>query len=295
MIKFLRFLFLVALLCGAAYNYLLYNDFKLPGGDTSTGNSGKGQNEALKQKVLTFSIDGKTNKGLKQWHLEGRAAEIIQDDIHLEELSAEIFGEEFKAHISSDSGIYRRNKEEVELIGNVQVKSEDGGSLSTSRAKWSHATKEITTDEDVLIVRSGMTAAGKGARANSETKEAVLFKDITVKMEPGTVIKCDGPLEVSFENYKAVFHDNVHVVDKDGDLFSDLLTVNIDTVTKKVSDVVAEGNVKLKRGKSYTLCGKATYNENTGTIQFLDKPRIVIDPEEIQETKIFSGFYSTKK
>jgi hypothetical protein len=113
-------------------------------------------------------------------------------------------------------------------------------------------------------------------------------------MEPNTVINCDGPLEVSFDNYRAVFHEKVHVADKDGDLFSDLLTVNIDTTTKKVSDVVAEGNVKLKKGKSYTLCGKATYNESTGTIQFLDRPRIVVDPEEIQETKLFSGLYSTK-
>lgn len=281
--KFLRLFLLLGLLGIAWYNVQVYYGFNA--GNTDTQKKEKiNDADELKQKVVTFAIDGKTSQGLKKWHLEGKAAEIIGEEIHLEDLMAEIIGDNFEAILTSDKGIYFKEAQEVELIGNVRVVSEDNGYLTTDRAKWSHTTKEVVTDADVTITRSGMQARGKGARANSEKKTAKLLKDVEVDLEPNTFISCDGPLEVSFDDSKAVFLNNVHVTDKEGELFSDKLTVNIDTETKKIAEVIAENNVKLKKGNSYTVCGKAKYIENTGTIQFLDRPRIVIAPEELQDT-----------
>ncbi|HNX91830.1 MAG TPA: LPS export ABC transporter periplasmic protein LptC, partial [Candidatus Omnitrophota bacterium] len=217
----------------------------------------------VEQKMYTFSIDGKTAKGVKQWHLEGQAAEMVDDGIHLEDLNAVAFNEQVTVNLESDKGIYNKDKGEVELIGNVKVTTEDGGVLTTDHAKWSQVTKEIETDAIVNIKRENMIATGKGAKANSDEKRATLLSDVNVKLEPQTDIHCDGELLILFGENKATFNKNVKVKDKDGELFADTLTVFIDPASKKIAQVVAEGNVKLVRGKSYTLCGKATYTDGT--------------------------------
>ncbi|MBU0571488.1 MAG: LPS export ABC transporter periplasmic protein LptC [Candidatus Omnitrophica bacterium] len=243
----------------------------------------------LKQKVLVFSIDGRTSKGVKQWHLEGKAAELVDNKIYLEDLNGAAFGEEFTINLLSDKGVYCRDRSEVELIGNVKVTADDGTVLITDQAVWSQSTKDIFTDAPVRIEREDMVATGTGGRANSEKRIAMLFSDVTVEMKPATLVKCDGSLEAGFNENKAVFLENVRVTDKDGELIADKLTVHIDPETRKISEVIAEGNVKLLKGNSYTLCEKTTYTDGTGSVKFFGRPRVVIAPEELEG----SGFPGT--
>jgi len=250
----------------------------VPGSD---GSADKGT-AAVKQKVIKFSINGRTSKGVKQWHLEGTAAEIVDEKIYLEDLDAEAFGEKFTIQLTSSRGIYYKDRSEVELEGNVRVSSDDGTVLTMDSALWSQETKDISSDSAVRIERTDMVATGVGGRANSEKKTAMLLSDVTVKMEPVTLIKCSGPLDASFTENKAVFLNNVRVKDKDGELFSDMLTVYMDKDTGRIKEVIAEGNVKLVKGKSYTLCEKATYTDGTGSVEFVGKPRVVIAAEELE-------------
>ncbi len=282
MLKKLFTILIVAATLYAAYKLLIVEN--VSGNDSALTDGAK-----VKQKVLTFSIDGRTSKGIKNWHLEGKAAEIFGDEIHLEDLKATVFGENFTADLFSDRGIYNKSTSEVELDGNVKVISDDDVELRTEKAKWSHLTKEITTAEYVQIDRKDMYAEGIGARANSEQKTATLLRDVKVRMEPSTDIECSGALEASFNENTAIFNENVHVKDKDGDLFADLLTVTIDPETHKIAMVVAEGNVKLVRGRSSTVCGKATYTDGTRSVKFVGKPRVIIAPEEMED----SGFLSS--
>ena len=60
---------------------------------SSAGDSG------LEQTILAFSIDGKSSKGVKQWHLEGKAAELVDDKIYLEDLIGTAFGEKFTINL----------------------------------------------------------------------------------------------------------------------------------------------------------------------------------------------------
>jgi len=245
--------------------------------------------DAIKQQVYTFSIDGKTPKGAKQWHLEGKSAEMVGDDIHLKDLVAVAYGEEYTINLVSDKGIYNKAKGEVELIGDVVVTSDDGGVLKTDRAKWNQVSKEVYTDSIVNIERDGISAVGTGGRANSKEKSAVLLSEVTVNLEPDTLVECDGSLEAGFDDNKAVFSDNVRVTDKDGRMFADTLTVHFDPDSHKISQVIAEGNVKVLKGKSYTLAEKATYTDGTRSVKFVGKPRVVIAPEELDNSGFFSG------
>jgi LPS export ABC transporter protein LptC len=245
--------------------------------------TGQTAGESLEQKVLTFSIDGRSPKGVKQWHLEGNSAEILGEQIHLNDLTAVAYGDDVTVNLTSDRGIYRKEEGEVELIGDVHVTSDDGLKLATEQAIWSQHTKEIETDSMVFIEKDGMKAEGKGGSADSENKIARLNSDVRVSIEPDTLVNCDGALIVDSSDNTAVFHDNVMVEDKDGRLYADMLTVNFDPDTRKLTEVVAEGNVKVKKGNSYTISEKAVYTESTKSAKLLGRPRVVIDPAEVDK------------
>lgn len=239
--------------------------------------------EEIEQTVRAFSIDGRSSEGANRWNLTGESAEIKEDEIHLYNLIANVYGEKATGKITSDKGIYRKSDGEVELLGNVIVVSDDGTTLETDRAVWSQLKKEVETDSFVRITREGMTAVGTGGIANSDKKIAILKKDVTVTMEPATVVDCDGILEVDYDNNTAVFFDNVRIKDKEGLLFADKLTIFFDPETQEVVRGEAEGNVKIKKGKSYTISEKAIFTESTKHAELLGRPRIIIDPEELAE------------
>ena len=258
-----------------------------PKGGTNAAMGKTDGTAALEQKVTSFSIDGRSPKGVKQWHLDGKSAVIKDDQIHLNDLTAVAYGDDTTINLRSDKGIYKRDKGAVELIGNVEVVSDDGLLLTTERAIWSQVTREISTDTLVNIKQDGMIAEGTGGMANAEGKTAMLKKDITVDMEPATTVKCKGPLEVDYNGNIAIFYDTVMVEDKDGRLFADKLIVNFDPETQKIAQVLAEGNVKVKRGNSYTISDKAIYTESTKSAQLLGRPRVIIDPGELGELDAF--------
>ncbi len=241
----------------------------------------------LKQEVTSFTIDGRSPKGVKQWHLEGNSAEIVGEDIYLKDLKAVAYSDAATVNLSSDEGIYNKSKGAVELMGNVNIVSTDGLVLTTEKCKWSQITKEISTDSLVRIKSEGMDAVGTGGIANADEKTAMLKADVKVFIDPDTKVNCDKALEVDYDKNIAIFHENVKVEDKDGKMFADKLTVDFDPKTQKIAQVVAEGNVKVKKGKSYTLSEKAIYTDSTKSAKLLGKPRVIIAPEELSD---FDGF-----
>ncbi|MFQ5953265.1 MAG: LPS export ABC transporter periplasmic protein LptC [Candidatus Omnitrophota bacterium] len=239
--------------------------------------------KGLEQKVTAFNIDGRTSKGVKQWHLEGNTAEMIDGKIYFNDLAAIAYGEEATVNLVSDKGIYDKENGEVTLIGNVKVTSDDGSVLTTEKATWSQKTKYISSDVLVRIERDNMVATGKGGMASSSDKMAMLKENVEVKIEPDTKVNSDGPLVVKHDENIAVFSDNVKVEDKDGKLFADKLTVHLSPETQKIAKVVAEGNVKVRRGRSYTISEKAIYTESTKSAKLLGNPQVIIDPGELQQ------------
>lgn len=278
-----KVLWTVVIICAAAALWTSRSFFGGKAVPEKAASEKAGEGDGLEQKILSFTIDGRSPKGVKQWHLEGTSAEIKGEAIHLNDLVAVAYGDDATVNLTSDSGIYAKEKGEVELIGNVKVVSDSGFTLTTEKAKWSQLTKEISTDDIVHITGEGMKAVGKGGTANSDEKTATLNKDVSVEMEPDTKVDCKGSLQVDYSKNIAVFHEDVEVEDKDGRLFSDKLTVEFDPETKKLAQVTAEGNVKVWRGKSYTISEKAIYTESTKSAKLLGRPRMIIDPTELSD------------
>ncbi len=267
-----------------AFLFLWHNEWSSSARDEKSAEMEVPGKNDIDQKVMSFSVDGRSPIGVRQWHIEATSAEITgEEEIVLNMLKAVAYADETAVFLTSNTGVYHKDAGEVELIGNVEVVSEEGFKLKTERAKWSHKDKKISTDEIVEITREGLVAVGKGGMADSENKRAVLFSDVSVTMVPETKVRCNGSLEVSYTDNKAIFRDNVVVEDKDGSLSSDKLTVDFDPVTQKLARVTAEGNVKIKRGNSYTLSEKAVYTDSTRSAKLEGNPRIIIDPTELAE------------
>lgn len=263
--------------------------------DRSNGTSPESPQQASAERALTqeiseFVIDGRSPRGAEKWRLEGVSAEIMEEKIRLSDLTAQAWTDRGEADLSSREGYYYRETGMVELIGDVEIESADGAVLRTERAVWEHNTNQVNTASRVYITRHNFEAEGTGGRANSELRTAQLDRDVVVRIYPDTQIVCSGPLMIAYYDNKAEFHDDVVVVDADGRLIADKLTVYFDADTRRLSEAVAEGDVKVKRGNSYTISEKAVYNESTASARLSGRVRMIIDPEQVEEFDKMGGF-----
>lgn len=208
--------------------------------------------DAVKHKVLSFNLEGLTDKGQKKWDVNGESAEAIsENEVKLDNIVAKAYGEEAQAVITADQGVYDKTKNNVKLQKNVKATIEStsgmGGGFGDFSGQGSGKPK--------------VAASGKDAK---KTK---------------TVITCDGEVLFDYERNIANFVNNVHVDSEDGSIIADKITVNLDTDTKQVKEIVAEGNVKIKRGENMTYSEKATYDAVTKKVSLAGRPKLVIYQE----------------
>ena len=214
---------------------------------SSTGAGG----DSVQHKVLSFNLEGLNEKGAKKWDVNGESAEAISENqVKLKNIVAKSYGEEAEATITADKGIYDKAKNNVTLRENVRATIDNA--------------KSFTGDFTDI---SGQ-AVGK-------TKE----KNPADKKKAPTVITCDGEVMFDYENNKALFEKNVKVTSDDGVIDADKITVHLEPVTRKVKDIVAEGNVKITRGEDITYSEKATYVEADKKVILTGRPKIVIYQE----------------
>jgi len=193
--------------------------------------SAEDKNGALKQKVLAFNLEGFTQKGTKSWEVKGESAEVISEDqIKLDNIVAKAYGEESEAVITGEKGIYDKTKNNVRLEKNVKATIENAESFSGA---------DIGFPSPLV----GSTSSKKDNPVKGQKRRII--------------ITCDGEVQFDYEKNQAYFSRNVKVVSEDGNIESDKITINLDPATKKLKDIVGEGNVKITRGENVTYSEKA--------------------------------------
>lgn len=229
--------------------------------DRAQGTAGKGDaspsaaagTDAVQHKVLSFNLEGFTDKGTKKWDVTGQCAEAISaTEVKLDNIVAKAYGDEGEATITADSGVYDKSKNNVRLQKNVKA--------------------TIQTTEGV---NAGFLDAAPGGKDAPKKKDA----------EPGggkkknTVITADGDVQFDYENNIAYFNTNVVVVTDDGTIIADKITVNLDPATKKLTTIVAEGNVKIFKEGNTIYSERATYIEAQRKVILSGRPKIIIEAE----------------
>lgn len=217
--------------------------------------SKKEQADNVEHKVLSFNLEGMTQKGEKKWEVVGRTAKSIsENEVRLGNIVAKTYGNE-EAVIVADEGVYDKAKNNVTLQKNVRATIENAGSTLKEQMGFS-------------------PFPGDDAKKEGATKDAEKPKE-----KKRIVITCDGEVEFQYAKNLAYFKDNVKVRSVDGDIDADKITVNLDPATKKINDIVAEGHVKITQHENIAYGDSAKYNEADKKVSITGNPKIVIDQE----------------
>lgn len=199
--------------------------------------------DGVKHKVSTFDLEGLADNGSKKWDVKGQSAETVDENqVKLKKITATSYGKDAQATITADKGLYDRSKNNVRLEQNVKA----------------------------VIENTPGAAANFIMMPEKNTPGADKSKKTT------TTINCDGEVEFNYDKNEGYFNKNVRVVNDDGTIDSDRIKIYLDSGTKQISKIVAEGNVRIHRGDNISYSDKATYFAADKKIVLAGKPRIVI-------------------
>lgn len=233
------------------------------------------------QKIMSFSLVGYEEGGKKKWEVEGKSADVMADVVNLTEVEAETYSEEANVTLVADRGTFNRTSSDVHLESNVVATSTEGTTLTTDVLNWKNDEERVYTDKFVKVTREDMETTSTGAEARPNLKEVEFKKDVKVVTgKPQTVITCDGPMEVNYGKNFAVFYNKVKVEDERGQLYCDKATAYYEPKMRQITKVVAQGNVKLVRGGSWTFSDEAVYLAKEEKVILTGSPKVVIYPEE---------------
>jgi len=203
--------------------------------------------EGVQQKVLAFNLEGLSDNGQKKWDVAGKSAESVsKTQMKLNDIVAKSYGNDSEATITARDGIYDKDKNNVTLENDVKATI-----ISTKSFAGDMVGVPVDSKSDV----------SKESQKDKKSK---------------TTITCDGEAEFNYENNQAYFSRNVKVSSEDGNIDADKITVNLDPSTRRVKEIVAEGNVKIKQGENLTYSDKAIYVESERKILLTGKPKLII-------------------
>jgi len=252
----------------------------------------------------SFTMIGYASDGTKRWELEGQGASAegvivtVQQPrgVGFEELEKrgpkpprDVSGEPAPTvYLSASVAHVDQTTRRVHLEHDVIVHTADGLWLMSPHMYWLPDQEEMATDHPVRIETDHMVIYGRGATAHSRLKTGKLFRDIWLVMNttdekrPGVMsratIACDGPLSFDYEQGIAVFERNVHVIDAQGDLYSDRLVAYVDSITRTMTFAQANGHVRIVQGPHTARGERAVYEPRKSKITLLDSPSLVISP-----------------
>ena len=171
----------------------------------------------------------------------------------------------------------------------VEIENEEGMTLTTDSLNWRRDEHAIDTDDWVQAHNADMQINAKGLSADTQFQKVGFEEDVAVQFPDAEgknpiTVNCNGPLEIEYNQGKAVFHNDVVVTDEKGKLFSDKATLFFDSATNKIIKIVAEGHVKIIQDENVTFAQKATYFGQEGRVVLEGAPRLIYFPKEEDES-----------
>ncbi len=209
----------------------------------------------------------------------------LKDVVIQEDVKGVTSGQDGGIHFQSKKALFNRADKTLEMQDSVRIENDKGVSLETQRLKWDQEKDEVATDDEVTIERKdSIQIKGKGLNAKPSLKKTKIGKDVEVRIPQKNkgfiMITCKGPLEIDYQEGKAVFYNDVKVNQEDSQIFSDKATVYFDGDQKTLKKIVAEGEVRIVRGKDTSFSDKAIYQVDQKKLILKGNPRLVIFPEE---------------
>lgn len=227
-------------------------------------------------KLYVFSFSKYTSSGEKQIEIEGDSANILDQNVLLMNVVAKAYAEETPVTITADKGDYDKTQNRVRLEQNVVATTQDGARLLTEELEIHPDDHVMQTELPAQIKKDNINVQGLGARGDSNLKKVRFKKNVTVVVQDPvdpqygpTVITCDGPLVVDYDKNIAHFKKNVVAQDTRGKLTADVMDVYYNKASRKVSKILATGNVVIENPD-----GNKTYSDSV--LYLADEGKIIL-------------------
>ncbi|MFH1355280.1 MAG: LPS export ABC transporter periplasmic protein LptC [Candidatus Omnitrophota bacterium] len=246
------------------------------------------------QQINDFSLSGYGEKGKKSWEIFGKTADVFTEDIQLDDVTGNLYGEEEDVKLTGDKGKFNKENGKLNLEDNVVITTSSGAKLTTDSLEWDRKEQVVSTKDPVNIERNSMMAVAIGAKGEPNLNKVSLEKDVRVDIEPDQaqdskekiMITCDGPLEIEYEKNMATFYNNVKVEREDSTIYGDRLDIYFSRagtrdssqgfMNNKIEKIVAKGNVKIVRDENVSYSQEAIYTAADKKIVLSGRPKLVI-------------------
>lgn len=197
------------------------------------------------QRLQKFTLTGFDNTGQKFWNLQGETAKI-------------------------DPG------QTIYLDENVTLRLKDNTVIRTDRVQWSQDGGTMRTDAPVFVDHEAVKVKGIGAVGRPSDSFIQLNRKIEMTANDGSVLTCEGPMKIYYNENKMVLYRNVKAVDKRGTLLAKRMDVFFEDEKKEVKQIIATGDVSILRGSDTTHSKRAIYTVATGSIRLEGDPDITV-------------------
>ena len=238
-------------------------------------------------RVYSFSFSKYTTAGDKEIEIEGDSADVFARSVILKNVIAKAYAEESPVTITADTGKVDKATSKIRLERNVVATTENGTRLLTEGLDILPSKKLLQTELVAEVKKDNISVEGLGAQGDSRLKKVKFKKNVTVvikgqdeKSGKPTVITCDGPLVVDYNENIARFRKNVVAEDQRGILRADSMDVYYNKDTQRVFKIVATGNVVVENPD-----GNQTFSDNV--IYLAEEGRIILggDAEALYHTE----------
>lgn len=245
------------------------------------------QTEQPSHKAYYFSFTKYSPDGKKEMEIEGDSANILSKTVGLMNVVAKAYAQETPVTITADRGFYDKVQEKVHFTSNVVATTDDGARLLTEALDIIPEKRLMETEAQAQVKKGNIHIDGTGARGDSRLKKVLFKREVRVVIQDKeygsptpTVITSEGPLVIDYENYIARFRDHVVSKDQRGQLVADRMDVYYDKEARRVSKIVALGNVIIENPD-----GNKTFSDHV--IYLADEGRVILGGDS--EALYYSG------
>ena len=126
-----------------------------------------------------------SEEGVKKWDLVADDVKYFKgnDQMLLTGLKVSYFSEQNEpVVIESKEGRFNSKSGDIEVFGDVIVRSADGDTLSTDVLKYSSDSELVTTDEEITLKSGSTTIKGKGLTMDIKNNRVVIKSDVDVTL-----------------------------------------------------------------------------------------------------------------
>ena len=275
------------------------------GPPSSTPAVASSSESTVAQEMDSFTVVGYAPDGAKRWELVGTGASLDGTIVTIQRPDAIGYDPQRKVYLTASVAQVEQTSRRIRLEHDVTIHTEDGLWLSSPMLYWLPDREELASEHPVRLETERMLLYGRGMAGHTKLNRVVVERDIELVLnqtsdpsasprpEEGSgaaqasephgashvTITCDGPLSFDYDHHIAVFERNVHVKDRQGDLYSDKLVAYISQTTRTIRYAEATGRVRIVQGGHLARSSRAVYEPAHSIVTLLGAPSLVIARE----------------